>query len=111
MPGVSDDQVAAHARVGNGEGVQSIAQLRQAEVWLGQLLRLNDAAGSYAPAALAAAASMVWFRVCRNSARLVRGALLFWLRSPLRGAYRPGVAELASFVASAALPRQSRSTA
>ncbi len=90
-----------HREVGHGAGMKSRADVDQAERWVTRLLEENGRRRAYPAAGLREAASLVWFRVCLNSAFLGPWIWTRYARSPLSRFGRPLWRERIAFAVNA----------
>ena len=100
---ISDEVLRRHAYIGNGGGAATVAELDEFRAWLLGLEEKNRIRGAYSEQGLAQALGMTWFRVCRNSAHLGKGAWQASRQGPWKSQYRPMRREIAAFGASMAL--------
>lgn len=108
---VSDALLRFHRQVGNGSGMRSEAELRAAAKWLSLVVQANEHSRIYDQEGLRRAVSMVWFRICLNSAWMGPRIFRYYLHKSLWGTYRPGWDELITFIINALTPTRHRGPA
>ncbi len=98
------DEVRFHRSIGRGRSRQcrDMEELGRAETWLLHLAQVNDRTGDIARQAFQDVVSLVWYRVCFNSARLGTKVWRRYAKSPLYKRGREGVVRMSLLAASIA---------
>ena len=89
----SDDELRFHRDLGHGKRIHSLAELERAEQWLISLLKTHRQQPVFDVQGLEKTASMVWFKVCFNSANLGIAGFRRYALSGLSRAYRISLAQ------------------
>lgn len=95
----TDGERRLHRETGHGAGCESRAALTRAAEWLRFLDARNDTASLFPRRAFRCAASIVWLRVCLNTAHLGPAVLLDYLSLALRFGPPPFPREAAALLA------------
>ena len=99
---VDKEQAAWHHHIGRGRRLHDLDAVARAEAWIKTVAQAGIESGVCSSPGMAAAAGMVWFRLCRNCGNLGPGIWRTWTRSPLSRGYKPPRAEYARWLLSIA---------